>query len=142
MGRKSKTTAEQKQAEIDLYLSGKSCRDISEITGRSTTSIQGRLKRAGVLRSLPEAMDLALRQGKIIKLTPEMGDRVRKLRDQGKSYAAIGKELSVSHVTVKKAEKLPADKKSKKRVKREPVDTRIPYELFKKMRDQGQVNAN
>lgn len=140
MARKSSLTAEQRADEILQYLAGNSCPDIAEFTGRPIESIRNRIRKAGVLRTLAQAGELARSQGKTIKANPERAAEARKLIAKGFNSKEICKRLNVSHATLSKIRNLGKSKRIRDRP--EPVDTRIPYELFKKMRDQGQAGSH
>lgn len=126
-------TPEMIEQEIALYQSGKSVREISEITGRSFAGIKHRLHKAGAMRTLQQSMDLARSQGKTIKATPAMARQAAKLASQGKSRKQICEILNISRFTLAKAEKMAPGKQTRRRVKPEPKDTRIPYEVWKRM---------
>lgn len=140
MARKSSLTAQQRAEEIAMYLNGKSCPDIAKATGRAIDSIRCRMRKAGVLRTCAQAGELARSQGKTIKANQERAAEARTMISKGLKSSEICSLLEVSHATLSKIRNMGNVKRV--RIKRQATDTRIPYELFKKMRDQQQVSIH
>lgn len=136
MSRKFSITAEQRADEIIQYLAGNSCADISEYTGRPTSSIRSRIQKAGVLRSVNEAAKAKLAQGKTIKATPALAAEAEKLRVKGWFGEDICKSLGISKGTLTKLRRMTGAGRARARSQ---VDTRIPYEQWKQMRERGQA---